>query len=537
VILKADWLAISTARIAVGETTYAVRNLTSSRIIRTPKSSTGLVVAGMGALLSLPAPFCFASPMDDGSIVIHAGLLAFGLIMLMVGASDYSRTKDTYWIGITTSGAEVRAMSFADSIVADVVLSAINAAIAGRRVTLAWPELPDTTLRSLPIAIAAVVVPTLLAILHNTVFGAPGLVAMVLLILAGAVVAVLVIQSDSLRTKSTGEYIELLRSNKLVTGAVIAAVVLADGVAIASGVGPALARRRIDAAIAGEDPCAHLDPTDLAVATEEQETALSARGGRCSSKRAEAMESQQAEAKEAQKQACAKLLAGIQSGTLSPADAAAAGVAAELAGRISRKAITASDIRVVGPSDVPCAHSRSQPQIWKAYASATVATPGIWGNIKSVGDLQSALFAELLSGAYALPQVSADAFWATVDPIVQTAAKASKVADMAPGKDLCDLASALEVTGLDTCTYLVSKYKVAKKNVEAAEAAQKAREEAVEKAKAAQEEAVEKAKAARCEAIVSQLQACLRRCDSLLLNGQDEAALNCDDRCLRQFSA
>lgn len=524
VILCSDVLMVTTSRLLVGETTYAVKNITSSRIIRIPGSSAGALVGSLGALLCTAGLPYYASLDPTDSVVGPLVLLAFGTVMLFAGVSDYSRKRDAFWIGITTSGAEVRAVWFRNAAVATTVLDAINAAIAGYRTTMSWPEEPDSQLRSAPVGVLAVAIPIALALLHGFLFGIPGLFPLLLLVMTGVVAALVITQRSSLRAKPPSEYMAYLRSNKVAAGLVVAMVGVAEIAAVGLGMGPALARGRIDAALAADDPCTAVDPLDSKHATREQQEKLENKSDRCRSERYAAEKTREEKAQHSYEQSCSKLLAALRSGTMSAEDTAAAGDFAALASRIANKAITSSDARYVAPEDIPCAKSSVRAQIWEAYAAAAAASP-IWGDIKSENDLHPVLFEELRSGEYKLPQASADAFQAAISPVVQASMRATSLKDMGSAKDLCDLAKALKTTGSDACAQVTSRHETTKKRLEAAEEAKKAREEAAEKARAA-----------RCEAITKQRQMCMRSCDNLLFAGQDEAALNCEDRCARQFS-
>ena len=130
-----DWGAeakVSTTRVVLGSTTFAVRNITSTRTVLEPRK-TGWALAGVVCLLVMFGSLSstFTTPPGQANEIGPAFFV--GVIALFLSPCCFwwfTQSKKKYWICLTTSGAETRAMFLTDWPRAQELLSAINEAIA-----------------------------------------------------------------------------------------------------------------------------------------------------------------------------------------------------------------------------------------------------------------------------------------------------------------------------------------------------------------------------------------------------------------------
>lgn len=390
----------------------------------------------------------------------------------------------------------------------------------------ASPSLAPPPARSLPLAIGAVAVPVLLLVLHLGAIGLDSAMPMALLVIVGIAAAAVLLRVENLRGMEPRELVVYLRGKPALMAVIAALVVLAEAAALYLGVPSALARSRIDAALAATDPCAIQTVKDLEKATEEQQEKISKRTDECSSRLA-------AEKEQKRDQQCRQIAARLDK-PLSPDDMAALGSRAALADRITKRALTADDLRSISEADMPCADAiRTTQLFWAAYVNAVVSTPDPWSKVGGEDSFTTGLWRALMSGGHQLSPDAVRVFATNVDEVAAKAAKDAKTADDLRGaKNLCELGEKLKAKKSDVCAYAVGKFSALKKQEEGAAAQKKAREEAIQAAKDAQDEARLRANNARCDAIVRQRQACMRTCDFPI---DDPRGLACEDNCARRF--
>ena len=123
------YVKVSTARVIIRETTYALRNLTSVRMAETPGSVGGAILFIVFGLLMVLASVAVFS--DSVSAAIACMLIALGLIA--VGIWQIRAAKPTYHVAITSSSGEFNAMSSQDGRYIQTVVTRINEAIVRQR--------------------------------------------------------------------------------------------------------------------------------------------------------------------------------------------------------------------------------------------------------------------------------------------------------------------------------------------------------------------------------------------------------------------
>jgi hypothetical protein len=134
VLFEGTGLLVTNARVVVHDTTYAVRNITSVRIVEESivrGIGCGLVVAvgaGIVALVGLDQ----YSDSDGGGVPLGFGLvgLVVGLLAMVLAAKQPGAR---YWVAIGTSGAEQNAVSSFDRSWAQTVVAAVTTAITSAR--------------------------------------------------------------------------------------------------------------------------------------------------------------------------------------------------------------------------------------------------------------------------------------------------------------------------------------------------------------------------------------------------------------------
>lgn len=113
---------VTSTRLLVESTTYAMQNITSIKRDSTPPSRVGPVVIFLvGALLLL-----------GGVSGSGLGMVIFALLMLAVGAAWWKSQKTTYHLVIASASGEVKAISSEDKQRVDNIVQAVNESIIGR---------------------------------------------------------------------------------------------------------------------------------------------------------------------------------------------------------------------------------------------------------------------------------------------------------------------------------------------------------------------------------------------------------------------
>lgn len=115
-------ILVTTARIVVGPTTYALANVTSVGLFIQPRDPTVLIVGAVGAGCSVVA----------GIVGVSWGAASIATCLFIGLAAIFRLLKPRYWVRIATSGAETNAFYTADRRVADGAVAAINDAIIDR---------------------------------------------------------------------------------------------------------------------------------------------------------------------------------------------------------------------------------------------------------------------------------------------------------------------------------------------------------------------------------------------------------------------
>lgn len=120
-----NFVAVTTTRVIVGATTYALRNLTSVRMTYTPpKILSGILLLVFGLLLVLGGFVSIhsESPAPIGVYII-GGAMVVGGILLMVTA------KTSYHVNLSSAAGEIHALTSKNRAYIEKVVVSINDAI------------------------------------------------------------------------------------------------------------------------------------------------------------------------------------------------------------------------------------------------------------------------------------------------------------------------------------------------------------------------------------------------------------------------
>lgn len=120
-LFESNGVTVTTSRVQVRETTYALANITSVRSLVEPRS-VGPIVAGVSFIAV-------------SALVVWLGGVGVGLLGVFFGAicvAYFFTTKAKYWIFIGTAGSEQKAIHSNEPVWTAKVVEAINNAIIAR---------------------------------------------------------------------------------------------------------------------------------------------------------------------------------------------------------------------------------------------------------------------------------------------------------------------------------------------------------------------------------------------------------------------
>lgn len=131
--LHADgYVSVTTARVIIRGTTYALRNITSVRMVVTPpsprKTGCAIVLLFFGVVLLLGSFVNFSQDVISGIVLlIFAGAVIGGAILWMPSL------KTVYHVAIASSSGEANALSSKDRAYIERIVNRINVAIVKYR--------------------------------------------------------------------------------------------------------------------------------------------------------------------------------------------------------------------------------------------------------------------------------------------------------------------------------------------------------------------------------------------------------------------
>jgi hypothetical protein len=320
-----------------------------------------------------------------------------------------------------------------------------------------------------------------------------------------------------------------LTKSPLARGIVIAALVLAEGTAIAVVVPEGLAERRIGEALAAADPCVEPSAADMEVyGTDQKKAQVQTRKTAC--------------AEQTYNAHCDAVAADIDAKKVTDKDfvfvksqAAFGQWARDLVQRLGAGKFGAADLHT-SEADLPCGD-----KIWSRVVKAAATTPTAWslssgGTSLSISDdMKMALAQARADSPGALPKgaLSADvqrAIQVDEDILAQPALTKARTDDMAAAQSFCELGTSLRVAPTDSCVALGERYALAQAHDDKIAAAAQASQEARERA----EQVRDDAKKARCQAVDQALSGCLfDHCMDIDLF--DPRADRCQSACERRF--
>jgi hypothetical protein len=122
VIYSDNTVSVSTSRIVIGGTTYALRNITSVKMTFAPaKTGCAIALIVLGALI-------FVVGLAQGGQTVIGSLLG-GAIIGGLGFLWFRSCKTDYFVAIASSSGEVRALTSKDKSYVEKIVAAINDAI------------------------------------------------------------------------------------------------------------------------------------------------------------------------------------------------------------------------------------------------------------------------------------------------------------------------------------------------------------------------------------------------------------------------
>ncbi len=122
-------VTVTTTRVIIGNTTYALRNITSVKPIATsPSMGCAITLLLGGVLVLFIAMATFQSSIADGLVVglIGAAILAGAIFWLR-------KLKPTYHVQIASASGEAKALSSPDNAYIQKIVASINDAIVKYR--------------------------------------------------------------------------------------------------------------------------------------------------------------------------------------------------------------------------------------------------------------------------------------------------------------------------------------------------------------------------------------------------------------------
>lgn len=122
---------VTTARVIIHQTTYALRNITSVRL----KSESPVKPSWPNILLIIGIVLLFfgAIPAIAGHPGDGAGLLVIGGVIVALAIAGMRKGKDTYYVTIASSAGETNALSSYDRDYISKIVEAINDAFVRYR--------------------------------------------------------------------------------------------------------------------------------------------------------------------------------------------------------------------------------------------------------------------------------------------------------------------------------------------------------------------------------------------------------------------
>lgn len=225
-------------------------------------------------------------------------------------------------------------------------------------------------------------------------------------------------------------------------------------------------RARVDAALAGDDPCAVgvVEGSDRLRASSAQRKRIDELAAACAEKRAaeerareearqrEARAREEEQARKAREAACDGLAARLESGPLLPEDQAVAGATAALLDRIARGALLPSDYGPADP-DLPCRDTPAGAKITTAFARAILASKLAWAYND---DLSEEVRSLLVARSALLPEVAKLTLARRAEESARSALLSGNPAKMAQAKKLCALKASLDIRGGQSCVGLLT---------------------------------------------------------------------------------
>ena len=125
-IYSDNYVTVTTTRVIVGSTTYALRNITSVRMTYTPPRVLGAILLLILSLFMLVAGIVSIHTSTPAPIGVYliGGVMVVGAILMMVTA------KTSYHVNLSSAAGEVHALTSKNRAYIEKVVVSVNEAIA-----------------------------------------------------------------------------------------------------------------------------------------------------------------------------------------------------------------------------------------------------------------------------------------------------------------------------------------------------------------------------------------------------------------------
>jgi len=398
-------------------------------------------------------------------------------------------------------------------------------------VATSTPKKPTATVI---LYVALFAVPIALGTLHTAVLGPPGARVFSLLLVSATLVAYFE-KSKDYAGKGPLDIWQVFRyKHKAVAIGALVASLLIECLALVTGITYKSGVHRLESALAAPESCqlvdawAKLDENAKGIASDAQSDRIAEATQTCKTRRdtaAKALADAEASRKEVQyTEHCRDVVAHLSAGRFDAADEKVVESAPpkpdiylgdaegkDLAQRIATKDLQAADLnRTV----LPCGDTARS-----AFAHAAIASANAWEALRN-GQVATSLLS-MLTSSLPLSTDSAAALGRAAEGLAIDTLKTGATQSEA-SISLCSIEFRLLKAVSPSCQRL-AQVLTAKHNAAVAQA--KAREAQV------------KAKEAQCDALQKARDACGKRCDEIMFNGQDERSLACDDACDARYKS
>jgi hypothetical protein len=263
---------------------------------------------------------------------------------------------------------------------------------------------------------------------------------------------------------ANGEVLKsVLRARRIRRGVAASMVVAVVAALVALFLWIRAARARVDAVLAGDDPCAvsTIAPRDLERASSAQQQRVTAQRAACADQQRQSADAREASthaeekkndddrARKERETKCDALVTHMAAGGIQPEDAVVADGKGLLLLRVAKKALVAADMTET--LQLPCADTPAGAKIVAAFTTALIASQGTWSNADDFSDRVAALLVEHRAE---LPKKAKIGFLTHADELAKRAILKKTAAALDQAARLCKMKDDLETRGGKFCPVL-----------------------------------------------------------------------------------